>query len=618
MKESNPNNWLRGYNLQNDPKIVKHATKQSRLEQDPSLLRDYDKRIELYLKKLEDFFNGKEEDTEQDINERKERYRYLIHRNFIINKEDIPESYYEYKQEHRRIHGITESLNREEEANNVIREQQRTIDDWYDYLTETENNPYSTAFKYFVMSSVLKMGPITTEYTFPKRSKNTTEPIPELDREALPLVFEAIKSVQENKSDENIPPSLIQLAKDKRPFDKLYAEALKHLKTHTENHSEVIGQEWIIYTNPNDLTNDLRNKRSYLCIAQSSHATTYTQRGPVLMLYFKDKEGNMIPKAAIATNKDGQVYEVRGTYNANEDIDPEITDILEAKLNTLPNGENSKQKIEDSKTLLSIQLKLKRQRPLNKQELKFIYEIDRPIDIFGYQNSKNEIIQNIKSTRNKTEDARIVLSDTDTPLRPEQIATNKDEVNEDTKVYIGQLYPNIFKQLPSTIEHIYTSFPEGKVYIKEIEIPKEEKSPQQHEQEIKSQGTQMSQWGEDVLKGANLKEGLGKKIKLIIPTVASLGFPNGAIRQQIQDRAKELGIASKLLPAIVGIELRKQYTDQPMGEYILIDMETILDRHGYPSVFFLYSVGAKLKLYGYRAHPDGRWHGYYRWAFLAS
>jgi hypothetical protein len=43
-------------------------------------------------------------------------------------------------------------------------------------------------------------------------------------------------------------------------------------------------------------------------------------------------------------------------------------------------------------------------------------------------------------------------------------------VSGNTVVYVGPLYPNIFKQLPQNIEHVYTKFPEGKILIKEIEI----------------------------------------------------------------------------------------------------------------------------------------------------
>ena len=56
-------------------------------------------------------------------------------------------------------------------------------------------------------------------------------------------------------------------------------------------------------------------------------------------------------------------------------------------------------------------------------------------------------------------------------IDPDKIAYSAEEVKENTVAYFGELYPNIFKELPKNIEHIYTSFPENRVNIKEIEIP---------------------------------------------------------------------------------------------------------------------------------------------------
>jgi len=205
-----------------------------------------------------------------------------------------------------------------------------------------------------------------------------------------------------------------------------------------------------------------------------------------------------------------------------------------------------------------------------------------------------------------------------TQLKPEEFAYSKDEINENTKAYIGPLYKNIFNDLPENIEHIYTEFPEGKVIIKEIQIPEQYKTPEQHEQDLENLGVQRSQWGQDVIKGANLKEGLGKKYKIVIVSNKSLGFSNGATRAESQNRAKELGIAKELLPAITGIELRKQYMNQPLDEYILVDMEAIPDRLGNPRVLYVYHASVGLWLYGNDGRADDRWDGRYRWAFLAS
>ena len=235
-------------------------------------------------------------------------------------------------------------------------------------------------------------------------------------------------------------------------------------------------------------------------------------------------------------------------------------------------------------------------------------EINSTIEGFGYQ--KDPRIEEIRNKRNVQEDLPILFG-----CEKSQIATNANEVNEKTVAYIGPLYPNIFKQLPSNIEHVYTKFPEGKILIKEIEIPKEIKSAEQYEKELTDKEFFVYDWAKDILSKADLKQGAGQKIKIVIPTVASLGFPNGATRQEIQNAAKNLGIGLKPLPARAGPELRLQYPDQPNGEYILIDMENITDRGGSPSVFSVDRGNGGRRLRANDSRPDYRWSGY-RWAFL--
>jgi hypothetical protein len=68
------------------------------------------------------------------------------------------------------------------------------------------------------------------------------------------------------------------------------------------------------------------------------------------------------------------------------------------------------------------------------------------------------------------------------------------------------------------------------------------------------------------------------EVDLVKVTAAELGFKNSVRRDQIYDRAKELGL--ELCPPEVGPQLRLQYKDQPNGEWIHIGMEPIRDSIG--------------------------------------
>ena len=115
---------------------------------------------------------------------------------------------------------------------------------------------------------------------------------------------------------------------------------------------------------------------------------------------------------------------------------------------------------------------------LAKDDLIFLYEIDSKIEGFGYQ--KDPRIEEIRKQRDPLKDAPIVFD-----CRLDQIAHNQSEINKNTKAYIGELYSGIFDQLKD-VEHIYTSFPEGKIVQKEITIGG--KTAKELAKEIKEKG----------------------------------------------------------------------------------------------------------------------------------
>ena len=75
------------------------------------------------------------------------------------------------------------------------------------------------------------------------------------------------------------------------------------------------------------------------------------------------------------------------------------------------------------KMLTEIEKKTKNQEELNKEELRFLFEMDDQIDGFGYQ--KDPRIKELRDTRNIQKDLPIIFS-----CQPEQIATTKEEVIE--------------------------------------------------------------------------------------------------------------------------------------------------------------------------------------------
>ena len=100
---------------------------------------------------------------------------------------------------------------------------------------------------------------------------------------------------------------------------------------------------------------------------------------------------------------------------------------------------------------------------------------------------------------------------------------------------------------------------------------------------------------------------------MVVVSVAELGFKDGATREQIYARAKELGL--DLCPAEVGPQLRLQYKDQPNGEWLVIAMEPITGSVGNLNLFRVRRDDSDLWLDGDYDYPDYVWDAGDRFVF---
>jgi hypothetical protein len=86
-------------------------------------------------------------------------------------------------------------------------------------------------------------------------------------------------------------------------------------------------------------------------------------------------------------------------------------------------------------------------------------------------------------------------------------------------------------------------------------------------------------------------------VELVAVSAAELGFlTETASLGQIYDRAKQLGL--ELAAAEIAPQLRLQYFDQPIGEFLIIAMEPIKTWNGEPVILTVANGGAGLSLIG--------------------
>ena len=193
-----------------------------------------------------------------------------------------------------------------------------------------------------------------------------------------------------------------------------------------------------------------------------------------------------------------------------------------------------------------------------------------------------------------------------------EIAHVPSQINENTKVYVGQLEPGIFQKLPENLEHVYTSFPGNKIRRENVEIGG--KSAEQLISEMEAAGINISDYVKSMLKNREFVPGKNpKEATFIRLTVADLGFKSNATTNQIYKRAQILGL--KLCPPDTSLNYRLKYRNQPLNEWIYIGMKQIFDSDGNPLVFELKRDGKGLWLGLSLAGPGNQWNPGRKFAF---
>lgn len=103
---------------------------------------------------------------------------------------------------------------------------------------------------------------------------------------------------------------------------------------------------------------------------------------------------------------------------------------------------------------------------------------------------------------------------------------------------------------------------------------------------IKNSGMQIGKWAEDIIsKPAFVVSHNNTVIDLVVKSVSELGFDEGANFDQICQAAQKIGLIK--CPAEVGPQLRLQYTDQPIDEWLVVAMDSIFDSVGDPRMFLV-------------------------------
>jgi hypothetical protein len=132
--------------------------------------------------------------------------------------------------------------------------------------------------------------------------------------------------------------------------------------------------------------------------------------------------------------------------------------------------------------------------------------------------------------------------------------------------------------------------------------------------QVEKDGFKVSDWAADIMgKPAFTLATEETSVDLVNVSVGELGFTKATPLRDIYARAIDLGL--QLCPAEVGPQLRRQYANQPNGEWLRVAMEAITGSGGSLRIFGVVHVGAGQWLGTSWGPPDGTWYPGLRFVF---
>ena len=360
--------------------------------------------------------------------------------NLVMDYEDIPDAYWKQQEQILRDNGQGRELSRSEKeilADDLIEKQRESITSWTNYLGD-KNCPYPLWFKVYAFDGISKMSNALNldDANYDRRDHTTALSFPKLNAEILAKVYRQINNfygvdkedwLKKNSDDEK----LVSLVKSAN-FPKLYAKELVDTKVilKTPERTEDVHGDWFEYKlGDEEEIADLAEGTRW-CVVDPNVAHNYLTYGQFInpgednnyddddwedddqteypeakFIIFRLEDPNSPGvyasngSASIRLDPDGMVAEVSG-LGEGQAIEDALVPTVKKKTLSLPGGEKYLQKFDDKQTLIRLDKKMKKGQDLTKEELSFLYELDRPIATLDTYNRRDPRIPELKEKYN--------------------------------------------------------------------------------------------------------------------------------------------------------------------------------------------------------------------------
>jgi hypothetical protein len=456
---------------------TEQTAKRTEIREGESVPNEPEARIENYLQRFTDVFEREDEgERERGV----EAIKRLLRRKYIVKPNNITDEYIkgvlfgnfaeqkgynrgdlknpdikqglieQFRAETR--HSFEDYKAPQEEQENVremaIKDQEARLDSWFSYLTSPEAENVPTAYRYWAFAEMLKLGSYDDDRkAYNSRTETTAANFPKLDQQALARVLDEVIRKQKGEPSQIVfadPKNQAEFRKrlQSENFGKLYASVLEHLKSLRLPTERLIVTEgkWRVFPKGSDakeVVESLKDFHTQWCIDGEGTATGYLAHSDLHIYFSKDVDNNnTIPRACVVASKERGVTEVRGIMSdetSKQHLDDHITPVVEKRLDSIPGGEKWRGQMQDMKHLANIHLKHSGREELEKEDLRFLYEIGGKIQSTGYD--KDPRIAEILKGRDIKEDLSAVIG-----VPREQISTTKEEaLSGNIKYHYGSL-----------------------------------------------------------------------------------------------------------------------------------------------------------------------------------
>ena len=413
-------------------------------------------RLLKYFERLEELHNKVSETKSVNGEKLLKSFYYDL---YVIKPENIPDAYFQNQVRLARERGYGNIELTEEDkrrmTEEVIDDQKKSLDKWIEYfLYDEESKSYEMWEKYWVFQGLQSLGKYDKETSkFSKRDKTTVYPFPSVEREYIFTTLKLMEDfLKDKKSEEDIKQAL-----STGNFKLLYEYVIKQSLFREEQQSNNDDGKWIKYEQGSDyniLRDSLQGYYTGWCTAAGENfAKDQLEDGDFYVYYTLDENGDAkVPRIAIRMDGKNKIGEIRG-ISGKQNMEPEMMPILEEKLKEFPDRDKYLKKEHDMKLLTLIDKKVNNNIELNLGELKFLYEIDDKISVFGFMEDPR--IKEIKSKRNIKRDYSIIFN-----IKEEDVALSQEEWKKTPnkfKVLVGNLDLSHYNSLDNIVLPKYIS-----------------------------------------------------------------------------------------------------------------------------------------------------------------